>query len=253
MAKYYLDCEFLEGPQLKRIVGIKYGETKPTIDLISIGLVSEDGREYYAICNEFNVIEAWNRVQATTGVDEEPYYWIRENVLKPIYLELFELRGKYTREQALNCWEDLDNGVNLLYFKALLVQYGKSREQIAKEIKEFCNVAEKEYPEDCKDCGERDTCYTCQEIGKFNDELDDDVKFYGYYSAYDWVVFCQLFGIMMNIPSGFPYYCRDLKQLADDITSRTGIGTMFAKDANQHNALADARWNKAFHEFLISI
>lgn len=31
---YYLDCEFLEGSQDKTFLGIRYGETKPTIDLI---------------------------------------------------------------------------------------------------------------------------------------------------------------------------------------------------------------------------
>ena len=50
---YYLDTEFIEGKQAKTILGIKYGETKPTIDLISIGIVAEDGREYYAISKEF--------------------------------------------------------------------------------------------------------------------------------------------------------------------------------------------------------
>jgi hypothetical protein len=40
--KYFYDCEFLEGKQDKTIFGIKYGETKPTIDLISIGIVCED-------------------------------------------------------------------------------------------------------------------------------------------------------------------------------------------------------------------
>jgi len=42
MAKYYLDCEFIEGKQDKKFLGIKYGETPFTIDLISIGIVSED-------------------------------------------------------------------------------------------------------------------------------------------------------------------------------------------------------------------
>lgn len=40
--KYFYDCEFLEGKQDKTILGFKYGKTKPTIDLISIGIVAED-------------------------------------------------------------------------------------------------------------------------------------------------------------------------------------------------------------------
>lgn len=59
--KYFLDTEFVEGTQQRSFLGIKIGETKPTIDLISIGIVAEDGREYYAISKDFNLKEAWNR------------------------------------------------------------------------------------------------------------------------------------------------------------------------------------------------
>ena len=58
MNNYYLDTEFLEGPQSKKFLGIKYGETKPTIDLISIAIVAEDEREYYAVSKDFNLDEA---------------------------------------------------------------------------------------------------------------------------------------------------------------------------------------------------
>ena len=64
---YYIDTEFLEGTQEKRIFSIKYGQTKTTIDLISIGIVAEDDREYYAISKEFNLKEAWNRWEQRTG------------------------------------------------------------------------------------------------------------------------------------------------------------------------------------------
>jgi hypothetical protein len=44
---YYLDTEFIEGQQSLRLsVPTK---SLPTIDLISIGIVSQDGREYYAV------------------------------------------------------------------------------------------------------------------------------------------------------------------------------------------------------------
>jgi hypothetical protein len=43
---YYLDTEFIEGQQSLRLFG---PTTFPTIDLISIGIVSQDGREYYAV------------------------------------------------------------------------------------------------------------------------------------------------------------------------------------------------------------
>ena len=87
--KYFLDTEFIEGTQKTF-----FGETKPTIDLISIGLVDEKGREFYAISKDFNLKEAWNRydlLEANTNknhsLNDVKVYWIRENVLKPIWLE----------------------------------------------------------------------------------------------------------------------------------------------------------------------
>ena len=55
---------------------------------------------------------------------------------------------------------------------------------------------------------------------------------------------------MIDLPKGFPMYCRDLKQIADDIWEKTGKDTKYPKGANTHNALADAKWNKEFHNFL---
>ena len=60
--KIYYDTEFLEGTQDIRLFGIKTGlKTKPTIDLISIGMVNQTGEEHYAISKDFNLKEAWNR------------------------------------------------------------------------------------------------------------------------------------------------------------------------------------------------
>ena len=95
---YYYDCEFIEGTQTKRFLGFNIGQTKPTIDLISIGIVSDDNREYYAISKDFNLREAWNRydIKYHPGDMRNIYpngykvYWIRENVLKPIWEELVE-------------------------------------------------------------------------------------------------------------------------------------------------------------------
>ena len=89
--KYFIDTEFLEGTQKKW-----FGETKPTIDLISIGIVGEDGREYYAISKDFNLKEAWNRYDLVRDgfrdygmtPNWKKVYWIRDNVLKPIFIEL---------------------------------------------------------------------------------------------------------------------------------------------------------------------
>lgn len=71
-------------------------------------------------------------------------------------------------------------------------------------------------------------------------------EFWGYYADYDWVVFCQLFGTMMDLPNGWPRYCRDLKQWCDSL----GNPKLGKQSSTEHNALNDARWNRLAHEFL---
>jgi len=69
-------------------------------------------------------------------------------------------------------------------------------------------------------------------------------EFWAYYADYDWVALCQLFGTMMDLPKGWPMYCRDFKQWLDAhgnprLTKHQGV---------EHNALDDALWLK--REFL---
>lgn len=250
--RYYIDNEFLEGRQDKTIFGIKYGETKPTIDLISVGIVSEDNREYYAISKDFNLKEAWDRFQMKQvyGDDRNTYqegikeYWLRENVLKPIFIELHNIFVKD---------KDYKGSVNMKFnyhnFKYLLSKYGKTNKQIAEDIKEFIyyNIGYSEYDVPLKE---------------FN--------FIGYYADYDWVVFCWLFGKMIDLPKGFNMYATDLKQMLDEKIKNmqnnwvNGWGRMdletkikqvqksnlYPKEVCTHHALSDAKFNKQLHEFL---
>ena len=73
-------------------------------------------------------------------------------------------------------------------------------------------------------------------------------EFWAYYAAYDWVALCQLYGTMMDLPHGWPKYCRDIKQLCDSI----GNPQLPPIPENQHHALADAQWNRQAFEFLIA-
>lgn len=80
--------------------------------------------------------------------------------------------------------------------------------------------------------------------------MGTDVKpeFWGYFSDYDWVIFCQLYGAMVTLPPTFPNYCRDLKQemwrleLAKPVIEGCGPA---------HNALSDARWNRALYNWMV--
>lgn len=274
---YYIDAEFCEGPQDKRVLGIKYGKTKPTIDLISLAIVAEDGRELYLISKDFNLREAWNRWQPRTGEGDrnnrEPReYWIRENVLLPIHNELApkEYGGSIIRHFS---YEN---------FKWLINEYGKTNKQIAEEVKEFCiqdvivetdiNVLAPAWPNAEM---RRSSLSPPPKMKK------DFPAFYGYYSAYDHVVFCWLFGRMIDLPTGFPMYTRDLKQMLDEKARSIIEGLCFGetkeeedamaersipgqidaikkypnypKQTNEHSALFDARWNRDLHNFIKSL
>jgi len=198
--RYFYDTEFLEGKQDKKFLGIKYGETSPTIDLISIGIVCEDGREYYAISKDFNLKEAWNRYDIKNKdmldslVGKKDYsriksYWIRDNVLLPIFKELWN-----KNEGIFSAPFTYKN------FKYLINKYGKSNKQIAEEVKRFI---------------EKDHHINCNTNQLVDDKTHTPVEFYGYYSDYDHVVLCWLFGKMINLPKGFPMYTIDLKQEFD--------------------------------------
>lgn len=251
MSKYFMDCEFIEGKQDKTFLGIKYGGTKPLIDLISIGIVSEDiipvdksypvikGREYYAISKDFNLKAAWKNE------------WVRENVLEPIEMELFKIHCKTNKGH-----KGIEGKGSFKVLQWLLNEYGKTNKQIAQEIIEFVYKAE-----GCAWTVESDVD---KGLMINNAKLEKtEIEFYGYYSASDWVAFYQLFGTMMNLPSKFPYYCKDLKFMLDEkaklvpisYTVEEGLKSIkmsedYPKQTNEHNALSDAHFNYNLYKFL---
>jgi len=155
--RYFLDTEFIEYPC--------------TIDLISVGIVSEGGRELYL----------WNSECDYSKTND----WVKENVLK------------FAPPKT--------DSIGSLWL---------SKNGIANAVSLF--VSEK--PE-----------------------------FWGYYADYDWVVFCWLFGTMMDLPDGWPKYCRDIKQLCD---SAGNPDLPQLPDGMEHNALTDAWWNRGAYEYL---
>src|ERR1035437_9566521 len=136
---YFIDTEFIEG-----FYKPLFGKQRHFIDLISIGIVCEDGRKYYAISKEYNYNDADN--------------WVKENVIMSMYQQTVsgDQRNKHSVE-------------NFHKF------YGKENSQIKQDILNFTNSW-------------RDV--------HFWRASKDAPKFYGYYSDYDWVVFCSLFGRM---------------------------------------------------------
>ena len=173
--RYFLDTELVD--------------TGYSIDLISLALVAEDGREFYAL----NVNCKWELASP----------WLWENVL--IYLPPKPTEYEYGPLHQKQGW--------------------LRHHEIAGRVYTFLG-------------GERD-----QHRLQVDGETPD---FWGYYAAYDWVAFCQLYGRMIDLPSGLPRHCNDLKQWCNQL----GNPSLPDKPKARHYALADARWNKQAWEFL---
>ena len=262
--KYFLDTEFVEGLQERplmlrsRLGHWMIGKPKPTIDLMSIGIVAEDGREYYAISKDFNLKEAWNRFQMEPDIYNggmKKVYWLRENVLYPIFWHLYQWSYPAKSEEEygnlgnFSGWMER-KGTGMKEFKKLLQEYGKTNKEIASEIRDFVYLENRDFGGQMV-------------LGKFIPNKYPEPEFYAYYADYDWVVLCWLFGKMMDLPKGFPMYCKDLKQIFDQKEDWLRIPTAknhmdlkqhthYPKQdpSKSHNAIEDARWNKALYEFL---
>lgn len=159
--RYFIDTEFIEG-----------GRRTP-LDLISIGIVADDGREYYAINRDFRYHFASD--------------WVKDNVLSCIDGES---------------------------------RYNRIVPEIASEIRAFCNPQTYGPPE-----------------------------FWGDYAAYDWVVLCQLFGDMSQLPKGWPMYCNDFQQLLDDYPKFDAL----PESKQPHHALDDARALRASYLYVTGV
>jgi len=77
-------------------------------------------------------------------------------------------------------------------------------------------------------------------------------EFWGYYCAYDWVLICQMFGSMTDLPKDqdWPMYCLDLKQeMYMFNVTKENIEKRYPQPTT-HNALDDARWIRNAQEHL---
>lgn len=203
--KFFYDTEFIEDGK--------------TIDLISIGIVAEDGREYYAQNVECDFKK---------GSD-----WVWRNVYPS--LEHFDMRGRrICSPHSISQTPMWDNAeCSSPYRSPAEPCPWRTKRELQHEIINFvhpgiehlldANVSKEEFPKP---------------------------EFWAYYGSYDWVVLCQIFGTMMQLPRRWPMYVHDLKQLCDQ--KGNPALDKAVPDKGLHNALDDARWNKAAHEFLVN-
>lgn len=216
--KYFIDTEFIEGFKKPLL-----GKERHFVDLISIGIVCEDGREYYAISKEFNYKDA--------------DIWVKKNVIFPIVQERVIRYNEQAKRLNMG-FRDKPRHLDVSAITVVQKFEGKTNARIAEEIRQFV------IPCSLETAQEKLGITNYSELAK-----EMDIEFWGYYADYDWVVFCSLFGRMIDLPKGFPMYCRDIKQLMDE----TGLGVEWKRShcpdpKGEHNALVDARWNKELYE-----
>lgn len=190
--KYFIDTEFIEGFHKPLL-----GKRRHFIDLISVGIVAEDGREYYAISKNFNPKDASE--------------WVKQNVIASLPPKHYDIYDSPRMKEEARAW--------------------KSNKEILIDILGFTKCW-------------RDNIFW---------RTADSPEFYGYYCDYDWVLFCSLFGTMMDLPKGFPMYCVDLKQMMDE----RGLDKKWKRENHpdpegEHNALVDARWNYELYKKILN-
>jgi hypothetical protein len=173
--RVFYDCEFLEDGK--------------TIELISIGMVAEDGRELYLV----NRDAPWKRIKKDD--------WLMANVVPHL-------------PQPHGDW---------------------------------CNHMPKRWPIDFHNNAVQDRATIATAVRQFL-QTTPDLELWADYGAYDHVVLCQLFGRMIDLPSGVPMFTHDLQHELH----RLGGPPMPEQAAGLHNALEDARHLRACFEALSS-
>jgi hypothetical protein len=264
--RYYIDTKYNEHFKQQKCLGFKVGKPIHNIDLISIGIVSEDmqvagktfidmPRKYFAISKDFDIKAAWNsyyykfglkgakyNIEVSDDVVTKKVYYIRETILKSIYKNLlkreYKAPTKYGKQAELAFYKLADEMIEqsirlgsftLENFTKLINKYGKTNKQIAREIKEFCTVNES--------MGNG----ILNQVKEFNDDINSVVEFHSYYSDYPEILIVKLYGIFKDLPHKFPIYIKSLKQMLDVkveqmpnvLNVSTGIGN-YSNDIEQH-------------------
>lgn len=221
--RYYLDTEFIEN-------GI-------TIDLISIGIICEDGREFYAINSDCDFSKASD--------------WVKENVITQLpskNLNLSDPSISPRQKEESRLWKDK------LLIAAEVAQFlgadGFSDALPWQGLNKLSHqLLDSRLPEWLSKIVDRIEWLRPKTYFKTTYRLRGDrpkPEIWTYYGSYDWIVFCQLFGTMMDLPKGVPMYTMDLKQWCKQL----GDPELPAQGKGEHSAILDARWNRDVWHFL---
>ena len=191
LIRIYYDCEFFEDGRI--------------IDLISIGMVAEDGRELYFVNEAIGTdVALYERICA--------HDWLMENVVPHLPVKPDRPDTSYRSVRPRNKTNPHSkSGFDLDFTNNWIVPL----RFIRAEVREFI-------------------------LATPQPELWAD------YGAYDHVALCQLWGRMIDLPDGVPMWTNDIRQEV----VRLGNPPMPVQQADEHNALADARHNRAMAQHL---
>jgi hypothetical protein len=90
-------------------------------------------------------------------------------------------------------------------------------------------------------------------VAMFDEHYYAQPTFISYFPSYDWVLFCSLFGRMINLPKGFPMFPIDIKQMMEERgLTKEWKDINCPEPADTHDALADALWHKQLYEAVIN-
>lgn len=126
--KYFIGTTSCRLNKYKKVFGIKLPKwlSKPETEekIISLSILGDDGRQYYAISKEFDLKEAWNFYIINDGIKE---YFYRENILKELFNHLC----------YLDKWDDRHRVFTYNNIKWLLDKYGTTEMDIILSMSEF--------------------------------------------------------------------------------------------------------------------
>jgi len=211
--KYFIDTEFIEGFHKPL-----FGKRRHFIDLISIGIAAEDGREYYAISNEFNPKIASQ--------------WVKDNVISKLPAQKVSFHDSPRARMESLLW--------------------KSNKQIAEDIVRFClpwtygigkerelpmadgsTMVQPSKPEFYAYYADYDWVVFCSLFGTM---MGLPKEFPKYCRDLKQTLDEKAVGRMpLSLESNIDF----IKKKPD-----------YPKQSNEHNALDDAKWNRSFYRFL---
>lgn len=145
--------------------------------------------------------------------------WVRENVLPHLYVGCSNPMWKAPTEEAY-----ITDGEGTTYAQ---VEGWKVGATIQHWVEEVCPINPKGHPR--------------------IPDPPPSPEFWADYGSYDWVLLCQQYGTMLDRPSGWPMFVRDIQQLKWDVGFD---GKLPEVEGQAHNALDDALNVKERYEFL---